>query len=674
MNRTKIACIFLIISLFISLTVFFVHNSLQTVTRDVPTLFNFYYKYKGKKPFEAKEALDLILKQEPNNIIALRALAEWYVNQGDTNTALSYLKKSQSRFPNNPDLNIELAKLYLLLNEKNKAKTLLNKVMQMNLPDKRQKAIKLYQVSFPEEYALSSWDSSPLQSKLVSIRFISKEDLSPLFNKAMNLIESNPEEAKYYLQLILQRAPASPSIYKTLGFLELKQNQTKQALAYFLNAYHLDSNPDLALQIGFIFLKMKQDKEAIQFFQYALKSQKVSTQEQAKRAIKYLRNPNQTELSSFDVKPISLKDQLLIIYYEKKKTNPKAAWQVLQRLLKQFPNDVFLIKEAAYLNTTLDENEKAIYFWQQAYQIEKNKEYALSIGYLYDKLDKKPKAFQYFGLASKTDDKNLRFKAEMALTNLAGTQTKYLPSPFFTEVYTSPFYFSRFDLTVYPAIVRAGFTLEDEHDTALYLTHRRTTDNRSGIQNSISQIFEDNVAIYGIGLRTNPFKSIPLQAFIEAGEAEDLVFRNRPTWREDLRGGLVYFNDWGAKPGFTFDLEFPMEWRATLYGDLIYYSRYDDNIIGTLWFRPGLRAATFQSALIDLYIANYLVLDKNREFFNNTYSIGPGIAIQPSNHWNVVLRLESLQSFYIPVNSPTPNPYTSTFYNNIALLEVFFRF
>ena len=674
MSRTKLVGIFFTILLLFGFAAYFVFQNLKTVTRDVPTLLNFYYTYKDQKPYKAKEALDLILQQEPNNIIARRALAGWYIQQGDTYMALSYLKKAQSRFPNDPALNLELAKLYLLLNQKNKAKPLLMKIMQMNVPESKQKATKIHQAFFSEEYAPEQWEITPYQSTLMPIPISNKEDLSPLFDKAMGLINTNPDEAKYYLLLILDRAPDSPVIYKTLGYLELKQHQTQQALSYFLKSYFQNQQPELALQIGFLYLKQEQKKQAEKFFQYASESEHASVRYQARQAIKNLNNPSQPQRSSFNAKPLSLKGQLLVAYYEKKKSNPKMAWQILKRLLRQFPNDLFLIKEAAYLSASMDQNQNAISFWQRAYQLEKKPEYALSIAYLYEKMDKRPQAFQYFGLAAKTRDKTLRDKAETALTNLAGTQTKYVPSPFFVDIFTSPLYFSRFDMMIYPVILRAGVIFEEQHSTALYLTHRRTTDSRSGIQNRISQIFEDNVAIYSIGLLTNPFKNVPLQAFIDVGEAEDLVFRNRAKWREDVRGGLVYYNEWGARPDFTFELELPMKWRTTLYGDLIYYSRYDNNVIGTLWFRPGLRAATFQSASVDVYVANYLVLDKNKEFFNNTYSIGPGIAIQPSNRWNIVFRFESLQGFYFPVNSPSPNPYKSTFHNNIVLAEVFVRF
>jgi hypothetical protein len=221
-----------------------------------------------------------------------------------------------------------------------------------------------------------------------------------------------------------------------------------------------------------------------------------------------------------------------------------------------------------------------------------------------------------------------------------------------------------------------GIVLDDKYQTEAYLNYRIAKDNRSGVQNSISQIFEDNVAIYGVGIRAYPWPSIPLQAFLEIGKAEDLIDQQRPKWRGDVRGGLIYYNQWGpgTKPTYTFGVASPWSWRMTLYSDLIYYSRYDHNIIGTVLFRPGYRILTLQSTTVDFYLGNYLIFDKNREFYNNTYSIGPGIAVTPTNRLNVTIRLELLQGYYIPVNSPTPNPYSSRYHNNIAMVEAYFRF
>lgn len=692
MTWRKITVFFIIILLILVLFAFFAFQKRNSIQRDIPTLFNHYYRFKQIDPWKAKESLDLILAQDPNNLIATQALVDWYIQQGDTHNALSFLQKSIQRFPQDETLRFELAKLYLVLKEPFRAKTLLKKLSQGKLSPVQQKSKQLYESVFTKEVEKESIQT--YVSVIPPIKINQAIDLNPLYAQVQQIININPSLAKEYLRMIISYDPKARDAYLTLGYLELKEGQNEQALIAFQKAFLLKADPKLALQIGFSLLKEKKTSEALYFLKFSAALGDADTKEQANRTLGYLNQSNilatqghlilngasvKKEATPASVK-LSYKDQLLVKFYQTKTSNPKVAWKVIQILLNTYPKDIKILKEAAYFAQAQKKNELAISLWEKIYSLEPKPEYALTLGYLYDSQNKKQKAFYYFDVASKTTDLKLRCKAEMAKTNLAGAQTKILPDPFFIEIYSAPFYFSRFDLAVLPIIARAGITINKEHNTEVYLTNRRTQDDRSGgkggflIQNSISQIFEDNVAIYSVGFRTYPWKKIPLLAFIEAGRAQDLIYQNRARWRSDVRGGGVYYNEWGIKPNYYLNLEFPFCYVATLYSDVIYYSRYNDNIIGTAWFRPGLRVAAYHSASLDAYVANYLILDKNHEFYNNTYSIGPGVAFRPTNRLNIVFRFESLQGFYIPVHSPTPNPYRSKYYNNLAMVELFFRF
>ena len=383
---------------------------------------------------------------------------------------------------------------------------------------------------------------------------------------------------------------------------------------------------------------------------------------------------------------------LLNFYYNYKEKNPLKAKKALELILKQDPSNPSANKLYQSITTPEIPPKKPIYpsSFIEPFQLpfgsmppplapqEKQRE-AFNIGYIYAAQKNNHQSVHFCSLAAKTTSPKLKKKAELAMPPMGSSQFQALSKPFFAELYAAPFHLSRFDLGVLPTIARAGLTLNEQHPTDLYLSWRRTKDNRSGtiqdliIQNSISQIFEDDFAIYAAGLRTYLWPKLPLQTFVEIGQAEDLVYRTRSTWRNDVRGGLVYYNAWGEQPTWTAKLTFPWKWVSTLYADTIYYSRYQNNIIGTTWFRPGLRVATFQSASLDIYVANYVILDKNKEFYNNVYVVGPGLVFQPSNRLNVLFRLESLQGYYIPVNSPTPNPYRSKYSNNLAMVEVYFR-
>lgn len=669
--------------LFICIAGITVHSAMKktrSIQRDIPTLLNFYYNYKEKNPLKAKEALDLILKQDPANNIAIQAKGLWFIQQGDTHSALLFFKNTHALYPKNSHIAFELAKLYIMLNKMSDAKPLLKNLLTSNDSELKKKSMVLYQVVYPHK--TSPEKIANYRSFIAPIPITTPQDLSVLRAKVQEIIKLQPNSARNYLQLILSMNPNDSEAYRTLGYLELQEHHEDKALEAFLNAFSIKQDAQLAVQIAYLYDQKKDTKQAMSFFNFGAKYGNDTLKQQSLKALAMLNiAPTDTPIKATSPpKKLSSQEILWSIFYMYKQTQPAVALNAINHLLQKHPNDIRTLKEAAYFAMAQKNDLAAIALWKQAYALEKNPEYALSIAYLYDATHNNRKAFHFFDLASKTNDDIIKKKAELAMTSLAGSQFQFLPKPFFVETYASPFYFSRFDLGVFPSIARAGITLNDYHHTDAYASWRRTKDNRSGtaqglaIQTSISQIFEDNVAIYALGLRTYPWPKIPLQTFLEVGQAYDLVDRNRAKWRSDVRGGLVYYNTWGEKPSWTKQLAFPMKWVSTLYADTIYYSRYDDNVIGTAWFRPGLRVATFQSASLDVYMANYLIIDKNREFFNNLYSLGPGIALQPSNRINLVLRLESLQGFYIPVNSPTPNPYRSKYYNNLAMLEVYFRF
>lgn len=689
MRKAKLTGYLILFICIAALTINSALKKTRTVQRDIPTLLNFYYNYKDKEPLRAKEALDLILRQEPTNHLAIHASVSWYMHKGDTHSALAFLKQSHKTHPDDPYINFELAQLYVLLNQMSDAKVLLQQVRQSSNSSVQKKAAVLYESLFPQE-VLSQTKTNYL-SYIEPIRIGAKPDFAPLYAKVAEISALQPASARHYLQLIISIDPNAEQAYAMLGYIELQQHNQPLAQQYFLKAFALKPNAQLAVQIGYLYASNQQLKQALYYFHYGVAHGDAGLRQQSIEAIKVLTsNPvahfAATALSSglSGLSGLSQsqspEDRLWTIFYENKLSQPQQAQHAINKLLAMHPHDLRTLKEAAYFATAQKDSPTAIALWLRAYNLQQNAEYALSIAYLYDGMDNKIKAYHYFSLAAKTADAELKLKAEMAKTALGGTQFKILPKPYFIEFYGAPFYFSRFDLAVLPTISRAGVTLEEKHHTDAYLSWRRTKDDRSGgargfiIENSISQIFEDNVAIYAAGLRTYPWPKIPLQTFIEVGQAEDLVYRDRTKWRSDVRGGLVYFNAWGEQPTWTANVSLPLKWRATLYADTIYYSRYDDNVIGTAWFRPGLRLATWHSASLDAYVANYLILDKNHEFYNNIYSVGPGIAFQPTNRINLVLRLESLQGYYIKVNSPSPNPYRSRYYNNIAMVETYFRF
>lgn len=649
----------------------------QHIKRDIPTLLNHYYRLKELKPQQAKNALDIIIHQEPENKLAYREMANWYANHGHRQHALAFLQTAHRRFPHDPQFTVQLAKLYQSMGQARKASALLNEMNQSPEFNPNKKTT-FYQKSFSVTQTKPDMQVSFISP--INISKYSANPLYPLYLKAQENNRTNPKIAQQALEQILAMNANEYRALLELGYLALNSGHKKAATSYLVKAFSVQPESRVALQLGYLFVKQKQINSGTKYFKYALDKGNEQEKKQARSALYYLERLQSASLAGSETNQLSHKDKLLNIFYQQRQKNPTKAWQAIKTLLKQFPNDIRLWKEAGYYAITHHQTKQALTYWLHVYQLEANPEYALQLGYLYDGLHQKSLAFHYFLMASKTTDDALKLKAELAMTNIGSDHTKILPDPFFVEGYIAPFHFSRFNLGVLPTIVRAGIHLHQKRELDFYLNYRRTVDSRSGfvqnliIQNSISQIFEDNVAVYSLGLRVRVLKEQPLIAFIEAGRAQDLVYRNRPFWRGDLRSGLVYYNQWGALPTYRPTFQVPFKPITTLYADTIYYSRYDKNVIATAWFRPGVRIAEFQSSSLDVYLANFLVIDKNHEFYNNVFSYGPGIVYQPSNRLNIKVRFEAHQAYYLSVNSPTPNPYGTKFFNKIVLLEGFIRF
>lgn len=253
------------------------------------------------------------------------------------------------------------------------------------------------------------------------------------------------------------------------------------------------------------------------------------------------------------------------------------------------------------------------------------------------------------------------------MTNLAGQQTKAFPKPYFAEIFFDPFSQSRFGLTVRPLMARLGVERNDKLQSKTYLVFRQTDDNKSQNLGQLPEIFEDNVRIIGAGLQVTPIRNIPLIAFVEAGGAYDLIDRGRNRWRGDLRGGLMYYNEFGAQPAYYDAAKLSKEYYSFVYADAIYFSRYNNNVITTLLTHQGIRLLQYKSSMLNLYIAGRVLADTNRDFFNNIAEIGPGISFIPSNRFRVQLRFEHIRGVYLPAGGSV-NPYDKYYNNNIVQL------
>lgn len=372
---------------------------------------------------------------------------------------------------------------------------------------------------------------------------------------------------------------------------------------------------------------------------------------------------------------MSARDKLMNEYYQLKKNQPKLAWAKLQIILLRYPYYEQALKEAGYYALlTLKNNRLAKSYFVRVYALDPDPDIARQLGYICDNLRQKREAYYYFDLARSAKKLKDRLTAEIAKTNLRGMQTKFLPDPYFATLDFSPLYMSRFKLLIYPTIFHIGRIMNERFNWKLYLSYRRTNDDKSTTTNLISNIFEDDAAIIAIGTQFTPLPILPqLIALIEVGKSKDLIYRNRSRLRNDIRYGFAFYYEWGRPAQYTFQPKLMFQFNGDIYSDAIYYNRYHD-AIGTLRIRPGFKVFRYGSTTLNIYYKSFVVEDEARLFYNNILETGPGIALTLSDRYNIILRCEMLHGQYLPAGSPTPNPYSLNYHNTLTELDTYFEF
>lgn len=503
-------------------------------------------------------------------------------------------------------------------------------------------------------------------------------DPNVLMNKYYRLKTSNPIAAKQALQILLaQDANYIPALEEASQW--FLRNDEKVLALPLLERLHtqLPYNKKYAFQLAYLYYDMSEWMQAQALFTQLIQQSSGVMKLAAQQAIRAMNSyiPFYQYVSEYESlllitntypKPLLRTPKILDKRKQVKKT--------VSEYQASASNRVTRLKEQGFLALKEQKPCLAISYFSQAYKLKPEAKTAMQLGYLYNQINDKPKAYQYFKLASHSQNTKLAFQAENAMTNLAGLQTKTLPAPYFSEVFFNPFSQTRFGLTVRPLIVRLGIEQENLWHSRQYVFLRRTDDNQSQNLGQISQIYEDNVQIEGIGGQITLFPSIPIVGFLETGVAYDLIYRNRDRWRGDLRGGFMYYNEFGARPAYFDKLIFSMRYYSNLYGDITYFSRYDNNVITGIKTHQGIRLMQYHNSMVNLYATGRLIADTQRQFFNNYVEVGPGIELIPNNCFNNVrIRYEHVNGMYLPAGA-TPNPYDQYYTNTVVQLLFYVKF
>jgi thioredoxin-like negative regulator of GroEL len=661
---SKFISVILVLLTILILLVIAARKEAHHLKRDPEVLLNRYYLLKKSEPIAARKALTLVLQQDNQHTLALKELSQTYIKENKIGEALPLLEQLHHLEPNDQYHTLQLAHLYFSYGEWGKAQTLLIELKKGQSKELQIKAqIVLNQMASYVPYyqssagiVIRSQDKSE-QSQIVTI----------LWNLFYKLQKNDPKQARQLLTLLSMIDTSNTVIPLEMGYLALQQKNPKQASNYFLQSYNLNPSLEVALQLAYLYASQNQKKTAGQFFLLVLNSSKTQIKEAAAKGYAFV---SQTPPAPKKIKT-SQQDLLMAQFYLLKKYNKQASWQLIKTIIARYPTHFTALKEGGYLAIELHDHKQAIAYLTQAYELHEEPDLAMQLGYLYDGLNFKSSdkywAYHYFHWATHGSNKDLELRAQNAMTNLSGLQTKVLPDPFFSELFFDPFTQNRFGLTVRPLVGRLGIEHHNRWQAKTYLVFRRTQDNKSINAGQVPQIYEDNVQILGVGEQVIPIPSFPLVGYIEAGRAYDLVYRDRNKWRNDLRAGLIYYNEFGARTAYFEHLTMNFNYYSTLYGDSIYFSRYNNNLIGTLKTHQGLRLIQYHSSMLNVYVSGRLIEDSNRVFFNNIAEIGPGIGFIPSNRYKIELRFEHINGLYLPAGGSI-NPYGKYYTNNMVQL------
>lgn len=539
-----------------------------------------------------------------------------------------------------------------------------------------------------------------------------RRDPNVLMNQFYHFKDKNPEAAKKALLIILQQDSQHVSALKELSQWMLHTPKPELAMDWLQQLHNIfPKNHQYSFQLGYLYYLNGEWHKAKRIFSHLQKQAAGALREQVLLAIQAmgsyipyyqyhttvetLAKPTRASTAitpTFSRKQAARHQPVATTflpksqttskgdnarlqweqYYSLKKKDSEAAFRLIKAIAKLNPLQADTLREAGYLSIHKGRRIEAIDYLTRAYALTRKSDLALQLGYLYNTLNDKPAAYRYFTQAAQSPDKKIALCAENSLTNISGQQTKILPTPYFGEVYFNPFSQSRFGLTVLPFIGRMGIEQDNQLQTKEYFFLRRTSDNRSRNLGELSQLYEDDVQITGVGGQIKPLSKLPIVAFLETGVAYDLVYQNRNRWRGDLRAGLMYFEEWGAKPAYFETARLYPDYYSNWYADITYFSRYNNNVIGLIRTHQGVHILQYQRSLLNLYVTGRAITDTHREFFNNLAEIGPGIAFIPTNLLPLQIRFEQVKGVYIPAGA-SPNPYGKYYTNRVIQLLFYLK-
>lgn len=339
-------------------------------------------------------------------------------------------------------------------------------------------------------------------------------------------------------------------------------------------------------------------------------------------------------------------DSLLNEAYKLIDSDPEEAISIFKKVDELSPDNVTIKKQLGYLFLNKNDFENSLQYFKSADNLFPSDTIKLQIAYILNNLNRNTEALEYFNILKDSHDLEIKNKASSAIIILESNQP-IQKFPWWGEIYTSPYYDSRFKTIFNFLQLKEGYYLTRNKFVSLLGTFQLTSDTKSKGNGAgqVPIIFSDNAAVLGAGFLFNPTTGLNL--IFQTGIGIDLIkvagkFKIKPDHRAIISYGTGIYPEISvpSKPNFVIK---PL---LELYSSFGYYSRYKNSIgYGTL--RAGFRFFELRKTAIDLYLRFNSAIDTEKEYYNNIIELGSGIKIIPNHTWGLNILVEYNRGNYI---------------------------
>jgi hypothetical protein len=263
----------------------------------------------------------------------------------------------------------------------------------------------------------------------------------------------------------------------------------------------------------------------------------------------------------------------------------------------------------------------------------------------YSEMNRYQEAYAECKKARNSENYETRVKACQYMEDLKYSQYKVLPEPYFADLSTAIGWQSIGDTAFLDAKGRIGIQQGEELPALYYLFGRVSKDNRSGIVGNFPQEYFESVATLGIGYQKKLLRDQELYFIAEAGRTKSLADVGRKDYENDFVAGFEYAWNYNIDYDCRSTDKYPNRFIYYSYGELKYYSRFDDAVYLNYEARPGIRVyETFDST-----VDTYLVLSVNtnlQQSSDNYYEAGVGAMWVPDRQKDYNFTVKAVQDYF----------------------------